>query len=128
MKQFLIAIFVFSLILLAVALNTIFVARGIEKSIEEIESIQQPRTSEEADLRLQAELALEAQANWRRRLKFLSLSIHHHDAMQASEHLASLCGAAQANDPKAYTQTLSILKDAFMHIKELNTPSIWSVL
>ena len=128
MKQFLIAILVFSLIVLAVALNTIFVARGIEKSIEEIESIPQPSTSEEADLRLQAELALKAQANWRRRLKFLSLSIHHHDAMQASEHLASLCGAAQANDPKAYTQTLSILKDAFMHIKELNTPSIWSVL
>ena len=128
MKQFLIAILVFSLIILAVALNTIFVARGIEKSIEEIESIPQPSTSEEADLRLQTELALEAQANWRRRLKFLSLSIHHHDAMQASEHLASLCGAAQANDPKAYTQTLSILKDAFMHIKELNTPSIWSVL
>ena len=103
MKQFLIAILVFSLIILAVALNTIFVARGIEKSIEEIESIPLADTSEEADLRLQAELALKAQANWRRRLKFLSLSIHHHDAMQASEHLASLCGAAQANDPKAYT-------------------------
>ena len=128
MKQFLIAILVFSLIVLAVTLNTIFVARGIEKSIEEIESIPLADTSEEADLRLQAELALKAQANWRRRLKFLSLSIHHHDAMQASEHLASLCGAAQANDPQAYTQTLSILKDAFMHIKELNTPSIWSVL
>ena len=129
MKQFLIAIFIFSLIVLAVALNTVFVARGIEKSIKEIESIPLPSTSaEEADLHLQAELALKAQANWRRRLKFLSLSIHHHDAMQASEHLASLCGAAQANDPQAYTQTLSILKDAFMHIKELNTPSIWSVL
>ena len=129
MKQFLIAILVFSLIVLAVALNTIFVARGIEKSIEEIESIPQPSVEQkEADLSIQAELALKAQANWRRRLKFLSLSIHHHDAMQASEYLASLCGAAQANDPQAYTQTLSILKDAFMHIKELNTPSIWSVL
>ena len=129
MKQFLIAILIFLLIVLAVALNTIFVARGIEKSIEEIESIPQPSIEQkEADLSMQAELALKAQANWRRRLKFLSLSIHHHDAMQASEHLASLCGAAQANDPKAYTQTLSILKDAFMHIKELNTPSIWSVL
>lgn len=128
MKQFLIALLIFSLIVLAVALNTVFVERGIDKSIKEIESIPQPSTSEEADLDLQAELALKAQANWRRRLKFLSLSIHHHDAMQVNEHLAALCGAAQANDPKAYVASLFVLMDAFMHLKELNTPSVWNVL
>ena len=128
MKQFLIALLIFSLIVLAVALNTVFVARGIDKSIKEIESIPQPNTSEDAELALQAELALKAQANWRRRLKFLSLSIHHHDAMQVNEHLAALCGAAHANDPKAYVASLSVLMDAFMHLKELNTPSVWNVL
>ena len=128
MKQFLIALLIFSLIVLAVAFNTVFVARGIDTSIKEIESIPQPSTSEDAELALQAELALKAQANWKRRLKFLSLSIHHHDAMQVNEHLAALCGAAQANDPKAYVASLSVLMDAFMHLKELNTPSVWNVL
>ena len=103
--------------------------RKVEKSVNEIMGIPLPDVEDEnANLALQASLAEQAQARWRKKLRFLSLSIHHHDAMQVNEHLAALCGAAQANDAKAYVEALSVLEDAFLHIKELNAPSVWNLL
>ncbi|MBO5789988.1 MAG: DUF4363 family protein [Clostridia bacterium] len=129
MKHFWIAVVILSVVALAVTLNTVFVSRGIEKSVNEIMGIPLPDVEDEnANLALQASLAEQAQARWRKKLRFLSLSLHHHDTMQVNEHLAALCGAAKANDAKAYVEALSVLEDAFLHIKELNAPSVWNLL
>lgn len=129
MRHFWVAIAILCAIVLAVTVNTVAVARSIEKSKTDIQNIPHPDTSDEgADLSLQAALVEGARTTWQRKLRFLSLTIHHHDAMKVNEHLAALCGAAKANDAKAYVTTLAVLMDAFEHIEELNTPTLWNIL
>ena len=126
MKRFCLALILLSCITAAIWINCIFVNRGIESTKAEIAQIPIPCASAK-DLSRQAELCALAQAKWKKKLRFLSLSIHHNDSMQVSEYLAALCGAANANDSKAYVQTLSILNDSLEHVQELNTPTFWSI-
>lgn len=122
MKGFLWAAGTMAVVLLLVIINGIFVQANIRQTEREMEAlaVQPPGESgEKSDTPLPTEAVRGLRERWEKRLALISLTVNHNDLMAVEEQLATLEGAAEAQDPQAYIVALAVLRQAMTHLGEL---------
>ena len=108
--------------LLAVIVNSVIIAKMIDETIEDIETISNLNIDEK-----HAEYS-RLYSSFKEKQKIISLTVNHTDMTVINESFAELIGATEAHDTEATVTIESRLVDALKHLKRLSGFNIDSIL
>lgn len=121
MKVKIFAIATFSITILAIVFNTIYLGKITEGFISDIEELDVKSDNAASD-------AQSIRADFMKSLAFISLTVSHDDLTNIEDGFAELVGYLAVNDTEAAEVTKNRLKCYFEHLKRLSGFNIDSII
>ncbi|MFA5561494.1 MAG: DUF4363 family protein [Eubacteriales bacterium] len=130
MKTFIITLSLLAVLVGFVFVNAHLVVRQISETATAVAALPLPEKPEDparADLSGQGEQVRGIHQSWQEKLRYISLTVNHHDLMQVQDQFAALMGACEAGNYTDYILTLSMLQSGLSHLREQSLCSLGNI-